>query len=158
MAWMFIAGLIGLVAGAELLVRGASKLALSWGISPLVVGLTIVAFGTSAPEVAVAVEAVLDGRTDIAIGNVVGSNTFNILGGLGISGLVAADGLSLAPAVLNFDIWVMLAVAFASLPVFISGTIGLLLTAVTGKYGQFARSGTRKKNLCDSAALDTPPA
>ena len=68
-----------LVVGADLLVRGASKLALSFGISPLVVGLTIVAFGTSAPEVAVSVGAVLDGQTDIAIGNVVGSNIFNVL-------------------------------------------------------------------------------
>ena len=85
---MFIGGLIGLIIGAELLVRGASKLALSFGISPLVVGLTIVAFGTSAPEVAVSVGAVLDGRPDIAIGNVVGSNIFNVLFILGVSALI----------------------------------------------------------------------
>jgi len=85
---LFIGGLIGLIIGAELLVRGASKLALSFGISPLVVGLTIVAFGTSAPEVAVSVGAVLDGRTDIAIGNVVGSNIFNVLFVLGVSALI----------------------------------------------------------------------
>ena len=85
---MFLAGLVALVAGAELLVRGASKLALSFGISPLVVGLTIVAFGTSAPEVAVSVGAVLDGRTDIAIGNVVGSNIFNVLFILGLSAVI----------------------------------------------------------------------
>ena len=85
---MFIGGLIGLIIGAELLVRGASKLALSFGISPLVVGLTIVAFGTSAPEVAVSVGAVLDGNPDIAIGNVVGSNIFNVLFILGVSALI----------------------------------------------------------------------
>ncbi|MDP2818374.1 MAG: calcium/sodium antiporter [Polaromonas sp.] len=85
---MFIGGLIGLIVGAELLVRGASKLALSFGISPLVVGLTIVAFGTSAPEVAVSVGAVLDGNSDIAIGNVVGSNIFNVLFILGVSALI----------------------------------------------------------------------
>ena len=85
---MFLAGLVALVAGAELLVRGASKLALSFGISPLVVGLTIVAFGTSAPEVAVSVGAVLGGRTDIAIGNVVGSNIFNVLFILGLSAII----------------------------------------------------------------------
>lgn len=84
----FLAGLVALVAGAELLVRGASKLALSFGISPLVVGLTIVAFGTSAPEVAVSLGAVLDGQTDIALGNVVGSNIFNVLFILGMSALV----------------------------------------------------------------------
>ena len=85
---MFLGGLILLVIGANALVRGASKLALSFGISPLVVGLTIVAFGTSAPEVAVSVGAVLDGKTDIAIGNVVGSNIFNVLFILGISALI----------------------------------------------------------------------
>jgi cation:H+ antiporter len=86
---IFLGGLILLVIGANVLVRGASKLALSFGISPLVVGLTIVAFGTSAPEVAVSVGAVLDGKTDIAIGNVVGSNIFNVLFILGISALIA---------------------------------------------------------------------
>src|SRR5512137_1029618 len=67
---MFVGGLILLVIGANVLVRGASKLALSFGISPLVIGLTIVAFGTSAPEVAVSVGAALDGRNDMAVGNV----------------------------------------------------------------------------------------
>jgi cation:H+ antiporter len=85
---MFLAGLVALVAGAELLVRGASKLALSFGISPLVVGLTIVAFGTSAPEVAVSLGAVLNGQTDIALGNVVGSNIFNVLFILGLSAMI----------------------------------------------------------------------
>ena len=65
----FFAGLVALVVGADLLVRGASRLALSFGISPLVVGLTIVAFGTSAPEMAVSVNAALDGKGDLAIGN-----------------------------------------------------------------------------------------
>lgn len=118
---LFVAGLTLLIAGASLLVRGASRLALSLGVSPLVVGLTIVAFGTSSPELAVSVGAALDGRTDIAVGNVVGSNTFNILGVLGLTGLVAVDGLPMAPAVLNFDLWVMLVVAFACLPVFLTG-------------------------------------
>lgn len=86
---LFLGGLFLLVMGASLLVRGSSKLALSFGISPLVVGLTIVALGTSAPEVAVSVGAVLDGKTDIAIGNVVGSNIFNVLFILGISALIA---------------------------------------------------------------------
>ena len=85
---MFIAGLAFLVGGAELLVRGASKLAFSFGISPLVVGLTIVAFGTSAPEMAVSVNAVLGGQNDIAIGNVVGSNIFNVLFILGVAALI----------------------------------------------------------------------
>lgn len=85
---LLIAGLIALVAGAEALVRGASKLAISFGVSPLVVGLTVVAFGTSAPEAAVSVGAVVGGTTDLAIGNVIGSNIFNILMILGLSALV----------------------------------------------------------------------
>ena len=87
MIW-FIPGLIALVLGAELLVRGASKLALSFGISPLVVGLTVVAFGTSSPELAVSVQSAWSGRVDIALGNVVGSNIFSILFILGFSALI----------------------------------------------------------------------
>ena len=126
MFWMFVGGLICLVIGAEMLVRGSSRLALSFGISPLVVGLTIVAFGTSSPEVAVSVGAALEGRSDIAVGNVVGSNVFNILGCLGLSALVSgtvagSGGLGVSPSILAFDIWVMLAVALACLPVFMSG-------------------------------------
>lgn len=68
---MFAGGPLALIVGASLLVRGASKRALSVGISPLVVGLMVVALGTSAPEMAVSVSAVLDGRVDIVIGNVV---------------------------------------------------------------------------------------
>ena len=73
-----IAGLVLLVAGAEVLVRGAARLAAQFGISPLVIGLTVVAFGTSAPETAVSVQASLNGSGDIAIGNVVGSNIANL--------------------------------------------------------------------------------
>ena len=92
------------------------------GVSDLVIGLTIVAAGTSMPEVATSVTAAIKGERDIAVGNVVGSNTFNILGCLGISGLVAGQsGLAMPPSLLNFDIWVMLAVALACLPVFITG-------------------------------------
>jgi cation:H+ antiporter len=88
-ALFFVLGLVALVAGAEALVRGASKIALSLGISPPVVGLTIVAVGTSSPEVAVSVGAVLNGSTDIAVGNVVGSNILNVLLILGASALIA---------------------------------------------------------------------
>ncbi len=87
MLW-FVFGLVALVLGAELLVRGASKLALSMGISPLVVGLTVVAFGTSAPELAVSVQSAWSGQVGIALGNVVGSNIFNVLFILGLSALI----------------------------------------------------------------------
>lgn len=84
----FLLGLVALVGGAELLVRGASRLALLFGISPLVVGLTVVSFGTSAPELAVSVQSAWSGQVDIALGNVVGSNVFNVLVILGLSALV----------------------------------------------------------------------
>ena len=86
------------------------------------IGLTIVAAGTSMPEVAASITAAFKGERDIAVGNVVGSNTFNILGCLGLSSLVSGDaGLTMAASLLSFDIWVMLAVALACLPVFVSG-------------------------------------
>lgn len=84
----FVLGLVLLVAGGELLVRGASRLALSLGVSPLVVGLTIVAFGTSTPELAVSVQAAFKSVADIAVGNVVGSNIFNLLFILGVSAVI----------------------------------------------------------------------
>ena len=91
------------------------------GVSDLVIGLTIVAAGTSMPEVATSITAAIKGERDIAVGNVVGSNTFNILGCLGLSSLVSGDlGLVLAPSLIAFDIWVMLAVALACLPVFVT--------------------------------------
>lgn len=86
---LFVAGLALLIAGAEILVRGASQLSLRAGIPPLVVGLTVVAFGTSAPELAVSIKGALTGQTDLAMGNVVGSNIFNILVVLGLPALVA---------------------------------------------------------------------
>lgn len=85
---LFVVGLVALVAGAEILVRGASRLATELGVSPLVVGLTVVAFGTSAPELAVGVSSAFAGQPDIALGNVVGSNIANILLVLGVAALV----------------------------------------------------------------------
>jgi cation:H+ antiporter len=115
-------GLGALVFGSELLVQAAVGFARAMGVSDLVIGLTIVAAGTSMPEVATSITAAIKGERDIAVGNVVGSNTFNILGCLGLSGLVSGDlGLVLAPSLIAFDIWVMLAVALACLPVFLTG-------------------------------------
>ena len=108
--------------GSEWLVTAAVAFAKSLGVSDLVIGLTIVAAGTSMPEVATSITAAIKGERDIAVGNVVGSNTFNILGCLGLSGLFSGDaGLVIAPSLLAFDIWVMLAVALACLPVFMTG-------------------------------------
>lgn len=115
-------GLAALVGGSDLLVQAAVNFAKALGVSDLVIGLTIVAAGTSMPEVAASITAAIKGERDIAVGNVVGSNTFNILGCVGLSGLASgAAGLGIAPSVLSFDLWVMLAVALACLPVFMSG-------------------------------------
>jgi cation:H+ antiporter len=87
-ALLVVGGLVTLTLGAELLVRGASRLAAGIGVAPLVVGLTVVALGTSAPEVAVSVGSALAGRGDIAVGNVVGSNVLNVLLVLGLSAVI----------------------------------------------------------------------
>ena len=116
------AGLAALVFGSEYLVQASVNFAKAMGVSDLIIGLTIVAAGTSMPEVATSITAAVKGERDIAVGNVVGSNTFNILGCLGLSGLVSGDlGLAMAPSLLAFDVWVMLAVALACLSVFITG-------------------------------------
>ena len=92
--FLFIAGLAFLIIGAEILVRGASRVAAGVGISPLIIGLTVVAFGTSAPELAVSVKSALSAQADIALGNVVGSNIFNVLFILGLSALIVPLGVS----------------------------------------------------------------
>lgn len=115
-------GLLLLVMGSEWLVSASVSFAKQLGISDLVIGLTIVAAGTSMPEVAASLVAAFKGERDIAVGNVVGSNIFNVLGCLGLGGLVSgATGMAIAPAVLTFDLWVLTAVSLACLPIFLSG-------------------------------------
>ncbi len=118
---LIVAGLVLLVFGSRWLVAAAVSIAQSFGVSELVIGLTIVAAGTSLPEVAASVTAAIRGQRDIAVGNVIGSNTFNILGVLGLSGLIAPLPLAVPQSLLEFDMLVMLAVAFACLPVFFTG-------------------------------------
>ena len=119
---LVLIGLALLIVGSRWLVTAATGFARELGISELVIGLTIVAAGTSLPEVAASVSAALKGERDIAVGNVIGSNLFNILGCVGAAGIASgAAGLSIGAAVVSFDIWVMLAVAFACLPIFVSG-------------------------------------
>ncbi len=117
---VLLAGLATLVMGANLLVDAATKIAESLGISQLIIGLTIVAIGTSLPELATTVVASYRGERDIAVGNVVGSNIFNILAILGSSALV--NKVTVSPAAIQFDIPVMVAVAIACLPIFYTGS------------------------------------
>ncbi len=116
-------GLALLVLGARWLVEGAVAVARGAGVSELVIGLTLVAAGTSLPEVATSVVASLRGERDIAVGNVVGSNLFNILWVLGLASAVSPAGVGVAAAALRFDLPVMLAVAVACLPVFFTGWV-----------------------------------
>jgi cation:H+ antiporter len=116
-----LAGLGLLVLGSRWLVNGAVAFAQVLGVSELVIGLTIVAAGTSLPEVATSLLAALRGERDIAVGNVVGSSIFNLLAVLGLAALVAPVGLPVSAALLRFDVPVMIAVALACLPIFASG-------------------------------------
>jgi cation:H+ antiporter len=115
------AGVALLVGGATVLVEGAVNVADAFGISSLVVGLTVVAVGTSLPELAVSVIAVLRGERDLAVGNVVGSNIANIGLVLGLPSLLAADGLPVPDAAAALDIPLMLAAAAALLPIAFTG-------------------------------------
>lgn len=117
------AGLVLIVLGARWLVNGAVAVARLVGVSELVIGLTIVAVGTSLPEVATSLIASLRGERDIAVGNVVGSNIFNIMAVLGLGSALAPGGVPVAPAALRFDIPVMIAVAVACLPIFARGYV-----------------------------------
>ncbi len=133
---LIVAGLAVLVVGSRLLVDNATILAKSWGVSEAVIGLTIVAAGTSMPELATSVVAALRREPDIAIGNIVGSNLFNILGILGLSGLVLP--LS-APNISVVDYAVMIAFAVLLWPLLYTGKVlhrveGVLLLAVYGGY------------------------
>ena len=116
-----IGGVAGLVVGSDRLVYGAVFIAKHFGVSELIIGLTIISAGTSLPEVATSVVAALKGERDIAVGNVVGSNIFNILTVLGISSIVAPSGVAVAQAALDFDMLFMIAIAIAALPVFFHG-------------------------------------
>jgi cation:H+ antiporter len=118
--WLAL-GLALLALGARWLVAGAVAAAQAFGVSELVIGLTIVAAGTSLPEVATSVLASLRGERDIAVGNVVGSNLFNLLGVLGFGGLVSPAGIPVSPGALTFDIPVMIGATVVALPIFFTG-------------------------------------
>lgn len=118
---MIIIGLAMLVLGSRWLVQSATEIAKSLGVSDLIIGLTVVAAGTSLPEVATSLIASLRGERDIAVGNAIGSSIFNILAVLGISALVAPGGVPVSEAAIRFDIPIMIAAAIACLPIFFTG-------------------------------------
>ncbi|EPL09385.1 K+-dependent Na+/Ca+ exchanger related-protein [Pseudomonas sp. CF161] len=132
---------LGLLAFAgHLLLQAAVEVASDLGLSERIIGLTVIAVGTSLPALATSLIAALRGQRDIAVGNVIGSNLFNLLGVLGFTALVAPMPLSVSPNALDFDLPVMLGVAVLCLPVFYSGyrvtrAEGLLFLGLYLAYG-----------------------
>lgn len=154
-----VAGLVLLTVGAESLVKGASRLAASVGIPPLIVGLTVVAFGTSAPELAVSTQAALVGNGGIAVGNVIGSNIFNILCVLGLSALVVP--LVVSQQLVRLDVPLMIVASLIFLVFALDGTIsrldGLLLFAGIIAYTLFLiRQSRRQRSAAPPAELAAP--
>lgn len=133
-------GLMLLVMGAHLLIEAAVAIAQDLGLSERVIGLTVIAGSTSLPALTTSLIAAMRGERDIAVGNVIGSNLFNLLGVLGMTAMVAPSPLSISPNALGFDLPVMLVVSAVCLPVFYSGyrvtrTEGLLLLGLYLAYG-----------------------
>ncbi|MEO1618728.1 MAG: calcium/sodium antiporter [Planctomycetota bacterium] len=143
----FVVGLALLVLGSNWLVEVAVKLASQFGVSDSIIGLTIVALGTSLPEVVTSVVASYRGHRDIAVGNVVGSNLFNIGSVLGLCSAVSPDGLPVASSVLSLDLPVMFGAAVICLPVFLTGKKvsrlegSILLGLMAGYWGWLIANG-----------------
>ncbi len=156
---LFIIGLIFLVAGAEALVKGASSLAGRVGISPLVIGLTVVAFGTSAPEMAVSAAASLNGQYDLAMGNVVGSNIFNVLFILGVSALIMP--LVVSHQLIRLDVPLMIGLSVLLLFLGWDGTIqrweAVLLFSGIIIYTVFLIRQSRKEMAASESSTDAIP-
>ncbi len=136
---LVVGGLALLIYGSRRLLTGALIVARRLGVSELIIALTIVAAGTSLPELATSVVAALEGERDIAVGNIVGSNIFNIFAIMGVSSLMAPHGILVSHSANRFDIPVMVAVAAACLPIFATGgrisrAEGLLFLFYYGAY------------------------
>lgn len=157
---IFIGGLVLLVGGAGWLVRGASALARAMGVSPLVVGLTVVAFGTSAPELGVSITAALAGESELALGNVVGSNIANILLILGMSAAVAP--LVVSMQVVRREVPLMVALSVGVMLMALDGQIsrvdGALLTTGVVLYVVVSIRESRREQAVRVADGDVPPA
>lgn len=149
--WFFVAaGLVLLFAGGEALVRGAVGLSRRFGVSELVIGLTIVGFGTSTPELLVSLDAALSGESDIALGNVIGSNTANVLLIVGLSTLVAP--IVAWDTAVRREAMVMAGAAFVVMALALTGTISLLSGLVMlAMLGAFLVAAFRSSRRADEA-------
>lgn len=136
---LLVVGIALLVAGAQMLVSASTTIAQALGVSDLIIGLTVVAIGTSLPELATSVIAALRGERDMAVGNLVGSNIFNIGAVLGLTAVIAPGGIEVDSAAVHFDLPVMIATALVLLPLaFTAAAIGrwegALLVLLYGAY------------------------
>lgn len=150
MTWLLLVlGLVLLVFGADLMVKGAARLAGNFGVPALVIGLTVVAFGTSAPELAVSVKAAYSGQAELAIANVVGSNIFNILLILGLSAIIAP--LMISRQLIRQDVPIMVGVSLVAAAMALDGNIGrleaLVLTIGLLSYTAFLFHQGRKQGM-----------
>ncbi|MEX1148177.1 MAG: calcium/sodium antiporter [Sphingomonadales bacterium] len=148
---LVVAGLIGLAVGADMLVDGATLIARDLGVPEEVIGLTLVAVGTSLPELVTAVMAAIHKHGDVAIGNVLGSNIFNLYGIIGVSALIAP--LPMSESTLGLDMWIMAGAALLIVPFVlrrgaISAPVGALFLTGYGVYMWLLATGARP-------ALDT---
>lgn len=156
---MVATGLYLLVRGSDWLVEGASEIAVALGFSELIIGLTIVALGTSLPELATSAVAGARGERDIAVGNAVGSNIFNLLAVLGVTSVVAGGGVPVAAAALSLDIPIMIAVAIACLPVFFSDYVidrwngALFISLYAGYMSYLVMAGTEHAALAGFSSI-----
>jgi cation:H+ antiporter len=155
---LVVVGLLALLFGGDALVRGAVALAQRAGLSPLVIGLTLVGFGTSVPELLTSVYAALDGLPGIAFGNVVGSNIANILLILGVAAIIAPFG---AKPVIGRDGWWMLGATAACIAIIMTGQVGLLaglagVTALAVYIMIVLRQPEAAENVLDDIPRDVP--
>jgi cation:H+ antiporter len=151
---MMIGGLVLMIYGSRFLVNAATVIAQDLGLSERVIGLTVIGIATSLPALMTSLIAALRGERDIAVGNVIGSNLFNLLGVLGATALISPEPLSISPNALDFDLPVMLVTAALALPMFYSGyrltrLEGLLLLALYVVYGLHIVSFTTGMPLAD---------
>jgi cation:H+ antiporter len=157
--WLIVPGLLLLIGGGEWLVRGASRLASLLGVPPVVIGLSVVAFGTSAPELAVSVLSAYRGQPDIAVGNVVGSNIVNILLILGLSAVVAP--LAVSMRLIKIEVPMMIGTALLFFALAQDGKLtrldGVILVGIFAAYlawmARTARSETLLETELDEASV-----
>jgi len=162
---LFIIGLVTLIGGAELFLKSVDKFGLAWSVSPVVMGLTVVAFATGAPELAISLQAAADGRPDLVLGNILGSNIANILLILGIAGLVKP--LRITNRIIKIDVPVVIATSVLLYLLAMDGlltlTDGLIIFSGLIAYSIFMytqikkdRDANKKKSADKKPKLDEP--